>query len=58
MCKLFIQTNDRKFKKLVARWRKNNSDISKEIVKSVLLAYEAALLPQNTEYITNILPTI
>lgn len=58
MCKLFIQTNDRKFKKLVAKWRKGNSDISEEIVNAVLLAYSATLLPQTPieECLTNILP--
>ena len=60
MNKVFIQTNNKEFKKIVAKWRKGNSDISEEIVKAVLLAYSATLLPQNTieECLTNILPII
>lgn len=50
MSKIFIQTNDERFKEIIAKMRQNNSDISEEIVKAVLLAW-AESLPQETDYI-------
>lgn len=52
MSKIFIQTDDERFKSIIAKMRENNSDISEEIVKAVLLAW-AESLPQETECIPN-----
>lgn len=53
MEKLLIQSDNNDFKKLVNYWRKNNCNISQEIVK-LILAAECTGLIQQVEEIINI----
>lgn len=51
MEKILIQSNDDKFKKLINDWRKNNCNISQEIVKLILVAECSGLIHQVEEII-------
>lgn len=51
MEKILIQSNDDKFKKLINDWRKNNCNISQEIVKLILAAECSGLIHQVEEII-------
>lgn len=44
MRKIFIQTSNEQFKKLVEQWRKSNKDISEELVKLVSLALQTGII--------------
>lgn len=55
MNKFLIHSNDKKFKKLIEYWRKENRNISQEIVNLILAAECAGLIQQLEE---NIIPTL
>lgn len=54
MKNLLIRTNNKNFHQLIEQWRKDNKNISDEIINLVLLAQCSNLIPQDIPTIPNL----